>query len=366
MYTIFFFLSSGLFLGWSLGANDAANVFGTAVGTKMINFRTAALVCSLFVILGAVISGAGASHTLGKLGAVNTMAGAFTVAFSAAITVFWMTRLRLPVSTSKAIVGSIIGWNFFSGFSTDYSTLVKIVVTWILCPLLAGLFAAVFYLMLKGIIEKLKIHMIHLDSYTRWGLIVVGAFGSYSLGANNIANVMGVFVRVSPFNDLDVGGLFTISSVQQLFMLGGIAIAVGVTTYSRKVMETVGSDIFKLSPVAALIVVFSSALVMFLFASEGLKAWLDSNGLPSLPLVPVSSSTAVVGAIMGIGITKSIRNINFGTLGKIGSGWIVTPVIACVISFVLLFFMQNVFQQKVYTNIENREVASSNIRCIKN
>jgi len=27
------FLTSGLFLGWSLGANDAANVFGTAVGT---------------------------------------------------------------------------------------------------------------------------------------------------------------------------------------------------------------------------------------------------------------------------------------------------------------------------------------------
>ena len=41
--TILLFLFGGLFLGWSLGANDAANVFGTAVGTRMVNFRTAAL-----------------------------------------------------------------------------------------------------------------------------------------------------------------------------------------------------------------------------------------------------------------------------------------------------------------------------------
>ena len=178
MFTIFFFLSSGLFLGWSLGSNDAANVFGTAVGTKMVKFRTAALICSVFVILGAVISGAGASHTLGKLGAVNALAGAFTVAFSAAFTVFWMTKLKLPVSTSQAIVGSIIGWNIFAGLSTDYDTLAKIVSTWVVCPVLAGIFAAIFYFIFKDVIEKSKIHMVRLDSYTRWGLIIAGAFGS--------------------------------------------------------------------------------------------------------------------------------------------------------------------------------------------
>ena len=79
------FLSSGLFLGWSLGANDAANVFGTAVGTRMVKFRSAAIVCSIFIILGATISGAGAAHTLGRLGAVNALAGSFTVALAAAL-----------------------------------------------------------------------------------------------------------------------------------------------------------------------------------------------------------------------------------------------------------------------------------------
>ena len=60
------FLSSGLFLGWSLGANDAANLFGTAVGTKMVRFATAALVASVFVVLGAVSGGAGASGGEGR------------------------------------------------------------------------------------------------------------------------------------------------------------------------------------------------------------------------------------------------------------------------------------------------------------
>ena len=117
------FLLSGLFLGWSLGANDAANVYGTAVGTRMIRFRTAAILCSAFVILGAVIGGAGASHTLGQLGSVDAPPGAFTVALAAALSVTWMTRLGIPVSTSQAVVGAIIGWNLFSGSPTDLTTL---------------------------------------------------------------------------------------------------------------------------------------------------------------------------------------------------------------------------------------------------
>lgn len=60
---VLIFLISGLFLGWSLGANDAANVFGTAVGTRMLRFKTAALIASVFVIIDAVIGGAGATHT---------------------------------------------------------------------------------------------------------------------------------------------------------------------------------------------------------------------------------------------------------------------------------------------------------------
>jgi inorganic phosphate transporter, PiT family len=348
MLTIIFFLSSGLFLGWSLGANDAANIFGTAVGTKMIKFKTAALICSIFVVIGAVVSGAGASHTLGELGSVNEMAGAFIVALAAALTVMWMTKAGLPVSTSQAIVGAILGWNFFSQTTTNLSSLTKIVGTWIFSPILSAIFAFLLFHIIKRFVEGSKIHLLRLDSYTRIGLLVVGAFGSYSLGANNIGNVMGVFIKSSPFKDITLSGMFHLSSIQQLFLLGGIAIAFGVFTYSKRVMMTVGSGIFKLSPVTALVVVLASSITLFLFASQGLYNLLTSLHLPAFPLVPVSSSQAVVGAVMGISLAKGGRNLNFKKLGQISLGWIATPVASAVLAYVALFFMQNVFMQNVF------------------
>lgn len=348
MVTILFFLSSGLFLGWSLGANDAANIFGTAVTTKMVRFKTAALIASIFIISGAVISGSGASHTLGRLGSINALPGAFTVAFSAGVTVFLMTSLKLPVSTSQAIVGAIIGWNVFSGFRTDFSVLSKIILSWVLSPVIAAGFAILLSIGARYFLKKTRIHLLKIDSLTRTGLITVGAFGAYSLGANNIANVMGVFVSVSPFRDISIFGFISLNDYQQLFFLGAVAIAVGVFTYSRKVMNTVGSDIFKMSPVDALVIVLSGSLVLFVFASSSLKAFLISMGLPSFPLVPVSSSQAIVGAVLGIAIAKGGKNINFGIIGKISMGWVSTPIISGIITYVLLFFMQNVFLQQVF------------------
>ena len=148
-----FYLSSGLFLGWSLGASDAANIFGTAVGTKMVSFKTAAIISSIFIVIGAVYAGSGASQTLGTLGSVNTLAGAFMVALAAALTIYWTVKISIPVSTSQAIVGSIIGWNFFANRATDISVLTKIIGTWIFCPILAGTIALLLYFLLRFIIK---------------------------------------------------------------------------------------------------------------------------------------------------------------------------------------------------------------------
>lgn len=344
---ILLFLSSGLFLGWSLGANDAANVFGSAVGSKMISFKKAITILSLFVIIGAVFQGSGASHTLGKLGSVNAIAGSFTVALSAAISVFIMTRYNLPVSTSQAIVGAIIGWNLYSGNETDYHSLTKIVSTWIVCPILAAAFAIILHLTIKFIINKSKIHLLKLDKYLRVGLLIVGAFGSYSLGANNIANVMGVFVTaIAPKEVLNLG-LFTLNGTQQLFLLGGIAIAIGAITYSKKIMQTVGNNILQLSSESALVVVLAHALVLFVFSSQSLQSFLISLGLPKIPLVPVSSSQAIVGAILGVGLFKQAREIKFNVIGGIATGWITNPIIAGLISFFALFIVSNVFNLEV-------------------
>jgi len=348
--SILFFLSSGIFLGWSHGANNAGNVFGTAIGSQMVKFRTAAIVTSIFLILGSVISGTGAALTLGKLGSINEIAGAFIVTLSTAVAILIMTRFNLPVSTSQSVVGAIIGWNLFSGSMTDFNSLVKIVSSWVVTPFITGFFAVLLYFFVRFFLNRVKIHLLYLDFWNRIGLVVVGGFGAYSLGANNIANVMGVFVPVAPFHPIETAfGMLT--GTEQLFIIGGIAMASGVLTYSYKVMKTVGKSIIPLTPISALVVVLSSSTVLFLFSSQGLELFLASRGLPTIPLVPVSSAQAVIGALIGIGLLQGGRGMDIKQLGKIASGWVTAPLMACLICFLSLYVFQNVFSQKVYREV---------------
>ena len=351
---LIFFLTSGLFLGWSLGANDASNVFGPAVGSKLITFRTAAIVASIAMVLGAVLQGSGTSMTLNQLGSVNAVGGSFTVALAAAITAYMMIKLSLPVSTTQAIVGAIIGWNFFIGNKTNPIVLGKIASAWVLGPILGAIFSIALYAALKAIKKRVNVHLIRFESFLRGSMIVVGAFCAYSLGANNIANVMGVFIPSFNLEPLKIG-IITLSSKQQLFLLGGISIVVGIATYSKKVMKTLGNNLLDLTTEAALVVTLAQSLVLFIFSSTGLSNFLTSIGLPPIPMVAVSSSQVIVGCIMGIGIYKGIYNINFKLLGGIALGWITTPVIAGVISYLTLFFMRNTFN----VNVGHRTVPGS-------
>ncbi len=347
MITSLVFLSSGIFLGWSLGANHAGIFWGTAVGTKMVRFKTAAILCSIFVVLGAVIGGSGASATLNKLGTIEHIAAAFTVAFAAALTTYYMSRAGLPISTSQAIIGAIIGWNIYSDKLTDYIVLVKIASTWVISPILTGFTTYVLFKIVQYFFNRTKLHMVQIDNLTRIGLILVGIFGSYALGANNIGNVMGVFVNSNPFKSITIFKFISLDPSKILFFVGGIAIAIGVSTYSKKVMSTIGNNLYRFSPITALIVVLSVALTMFLYASSTIHNFLISNGLPAFPLVPISASQAIVGSVIGLGLARKNVDVNFNQLGKIIVGWVVTPIFAFLISYISLYFIENVFLQIV-------------------
>ena len=91
-----------------------------------------------------------------------------------------------------------------------------------------------------------------------------------------------------------------------------------------------------------------------MFSSTELSDFVVNLGLPPIPLIPVSSSQAVVGAVIGIGLlqgVKGIRQIKWRVLGGIASGWVTTPMIAAVMGFTLLFIVQNVFSQQVYQEV---------------
>ena len=347
MFEYLLFLSSGLFLGWSLGANDSANIFGTAVGTKMLKFTTAATIASIFIVLGAVISGQNTTETLNALGGVNTLPAAFAVSLSASLAVRVMLKSGISVSISQTIVGAIIGWNVYNHQETDSQTLINILSCWVMCPVVSGLIAVGLYLLVKKILHCSKLHILWQDFIVRQGMILTTALGGFALGANNMADVVGVFVGSCAFDDVSVGGIINLSGIQVLFLIGATAVSIGVFTYSKKVISTVGKGVLTFSPMVAWIVILSQSLVLILFSSEGLENFLVSIGLPPLPAVPVSSTQAVIGAIVGIGLAKGGKEIKWSLVGKLVCGWVTSPLMAFILSYISLSFMENVFKQSV-------------------
>ena len=141
------------------------------------------------------------------------------------------------------------------------------------------------------------------------GIMVMGSYGAYTLGANNVANTTGVFVGagiLTPF-------LGTV--------IGGLAIAFGACTYSKKVMETVGGKIAPLDISTAFVAILAEAITLHIFTQVG---------------VPISSTVAIVGAVIGIGLAKGIRTISAKKITQILAGWALTLLVSILLPYVFL------------------------------
>lgn len=297
-------LGGGLFLGWTLGANDTANIFGTAVATRNIRLRSALLLCSVMVILGAALQGAAGIRTLSGI-TEQSLSTALVVSLSAAITATIMTFLGLPISTSQAVVGAILGIGLASRH-TEYGGLIKVVLCWVGTPIGSMLIALVVHKFAAGFFHRIPMSIFTRDKILWSGLVIVGTYGAYALGANNVANTMGMYSGLIP-------GL----SDQYLAAIGGVAIAVGAIKFSRNVIYKVGSGIMRLDAFTALVAVLSMSLTVHVFALIG---------------APVSTSQGIVGSILGIGLLRGAHAIRFRMLREITVGWLLTPAISLVLA----------------------------------
>jgi inorganic phosphate transporter, PiT family len=297
---------SGIFLGWSLGSNDASNVFGTAVASRMVRFWTAAILCSVFVVIGALLHGQEGIETYRQMSPMTPNL-AFIVSLAAGATVTLMSFWKLPVSTSQAVVGALVLVGAL-GNTLDTSSLTKVVLCWIGTPIGAALITIVLYYTLGKLVNRAGPSLFAHDRWLRVGLIAAGSYGAYALGANNVANVTGAYVgpgMLTPFTAC---------------LIGSLAIAAGILTYSRNVMMTVGRKLVQLDAYTAFVAILAEAITVHIYALIG---------------VPVSTSQAIVGAVLGVGILKGARTIDRKTLSRILFGWTGTPVISAALTYVL-------------------------------
>ena len=324
-------LAAAFYVGWNIGANDAANCIGTTVGASVLPYRTAALMMALFVILGGTLQGHHVMKTVGK-GIVITDEAAYVLhngeappaehreqfpdnrlpdlailvaLLSAGFFVTLATFSSIPVSTSQAIVGGVAGTGLgIVGMQAGYfklGVLMKIFGAWIISPILAMFLALALYALLGFLFRNAR--AIFWTHTLRAGVIASAAYVSYSLGANDVGNAIGPLLNKFP--DMGVG----------LAVLGGIAMATGALTFGERVTHTVGSSITPLDYTGALAAQTSAAFGVHLFSMLG---------------IPVSTSQAVVGAVIGVGLTKGARAVSGRRVATIFIGWIVTPLCAAV------------------------------------
>jgi len=298
---------AGLFVGWNIGANDSANCIGPSIGAGLIRYRSGILLVAICAFAGAILQGEGVVETVGtgivteplSYGAVFValLTGAFFVAIA--------TFKKIPVSTSQAVVGAVSGIGLAAGLHVDFSKLVIIVQCWVFCPILSGLLAWFILRVTRMVLARVQAQ--RLAKRVLSALVLFsGCYSAYFLGANHLGSAIGPIVPLGIMN-------ITILSI-----LGAAAISIGALTFGRGVAETVGKSITRLDLQSAFAAQISAAFGIHLFTIFG---------------IPVSTSQAIVGAVMGVGLAHGIRTVSKRKIGEIVVGWVATPLISGATAF---------------------------------
>jgi PiT family inorganic phosphate transporter len=295
-------IATALFMAWAIGANDSAKAVGTAVGSGIIGFKRAVLIIAVFVMMGALLGGSGVSNTVSGLARDMGWLEIGLVLFSAASTVTLASLWGNPISTTQAIIGALVGASLALNLPVNWYVVGKIVLTWVISPVLAGVLSIAIYTLYKRVLNRIK-HLESLELTQKWLAFIAAAYASFNLGTNELANVIG----------LADGGLST-----RVFL--ALALGLGALTFSYEVVMNVGRDLAPLGPTSGFSAQMGAAL---------------SVTMANLFGIPVSSGQAIVGAISGVSLYKG-EPVNKKALKGILRGWITAPLGAGLLAFLLI------------------------------
>ena len=303
-------LGASAYVGWNIGANDTANCIGTTVGCGLLRFKRAVILVAVFAVLGAMLQGHHVMHTIGK-GIVKTDLNYLAVCVALICSGFFVTLatfFRIPTSTSQAIVGGVVGIGLAVGAEVDFSKFILIAESWILCPILIMALAYGGMHLIRLVLRRFETSSILFQQAFGYMAIISACYVAYAMGANNAGNAVGPVANLNIFPQ------------KALLFIGGVSIAVGAWTYGKKVADTVGKGITPLDIPGAFVAQISSAFGMHLFSMFG---------------IPVSTSSAIVGAVVGVGLVKGAGGISLKTILTILIGWVLTPTLAGTVSYLL-------------------------------
>ncbi len=388
-------------MAWNIGANDVANSMASAVGARAITIRQAIFIAGILNIVGAVFIGSHVTKTIRK-GIVSTdilsdphlaLIGALSALLAAALWVSFATWKSLPVSTTHSIVGAMIGFGVMAGgFSViNWDKLGAVVLSWVISPVFAMVIA---FLMFKTIVKfilskkdpfsqalKLAPYFISIALFvvilsflfktplgkrlalgTPLALLVALALAlvlgfmavqilrkfikrtnlsgeeevfrkiqigtscyvALAQGANDVANAIGPLAVIYFLVKTGSVGAKVPVPVFLLFF-GGIGIACGIGMAGHRVMDTIGRKITTLTNTRGFSVDFAAATTVMIASKMGL---------------PVSTTHAAVGGVMGVGLARGIEAVNFRIIFQIILYWVLTVPAAAITSIVIFKILQ--------------------------
>ena len=394
----------GFYMAWNIGANDVANSMASAVGARAITIRQAIFIAGILNIIGAVFIGSHVTQTIRK-GIVSTdiltdphmaLIGALSALLAAALWVSFATWKSLPVSTTHSIVGAMIGFGIMAGgFSViNWGKLGAVVLSWVISPVFAMVLG---FLMFKTIVKfilskedpfsqalKLAPYFISIALFvvilsflfktplgkslaigTPLALLVALALAvalgflavkilrkfikktnltgeeevfrkiqigtscyvALAQGANDVANAIGPLAVIYFLVKTGSVGAKVPVPVFLLFF-GGIGIACGIGMAGHRVMDTIGRKITTLTNTRGFSVDFAAATTVMVASKMGL---------------PVSTTHAAVGGVMGVGLARGIDAVNFRIIFEIILYWILTVPAAAITSIVIFKILQLFF-----------------------
>jgi len=391
-------------MAWNIGANDVANGMASAVGAKAITLRQAVFIAGILDFVGAAFIGSHVTSAIRKnivdpsvLSDPTTVSlGLLAALLAASFWVFFATWRQLPVSTTHSVVGAMIGFGLITGGLSviRWTKVMLIVLSWIISPFFASLLAFLMFrfirnrilsrpdmfvkalrwspffvgltffiialsLMLKtplgsrlgiglgnGLLMSFVIAAV-MGGIGRWTVektvlkrgeegveeifrrlqVLTSCYVALAHGANDVANAMG-----------PLAGIYIIYMTQGvspevpvpflLLAFGGFGIALGVVTWGHRVIETVGTKITTLTNTRGFAVDFGTATCVLIASKLGL---------------PVSTTHAAVGAVVGVGLARGVDAVDFRVVWKICLYWVITLPVAALTCMMIYKFLEAVF-----------------------
>jgi PiT family inorganic phosphate transporter len=390
---------AGFYMAVNIGANDVANSMGTSVGSGALTLRKAVIIAGVCNFAGAVLLGVYVTDTVRKgiINPASfspnpslLIYGMIAVLLGAGGWVSIATYLKLPVSTTHSIVGALIGFGLLGAgiHGINWKIVGAIILSWFISPI-GG--AGISYLLFTIVKRKILDTASPLAAAKRIGPFFVGLtlfvigfavaygfskkllgspglfyilgiaaiiaiaggivsyifLGRYSLGQNDEYEEMEKLAKPLQIlsasyealahgaNDVanSIGPIAAILAVMEtqkvtmqipvpiwILALGGVGLVAGISTWGYRVMETIGKKITEVTPSRGFAAEFGAATAVIVCSRLGM---------------PVSTTHASVGSVVGVGMARGIGAINLRVIGKIGISWLITLPVGAAFTVII-------------------------------